>query len=1322
MKQFTLLFLFLFSLLLSIHASYFKSYQVEDGLSHNCVWAVMQDSRGFMWFGTNDGLNRFDGKIFKIYRKQQGDPFSIGNNFIHCLKEDSYGRLLIGTKQGLYLYSKDFDNFRHIILNKDLSKDATINSIMEDTNGNIWLASLGNGLYELNPDLTVKINYLNNNKVNSLSSNDIWSITKDNNGDIWLGTVGKGLIHFDTKTKKFTNLIDDKVLKITDSTIFSLFCDLDNNIWIGTSTSGLCRYNIRSKKVAYFMRNKVLNIKSIIEYSDHELIMGSDKGLVKFDRIKGVYDLINNQSTFDNLTDKSIFSIVSDREGAFWIGTYFGGVNYLSPSINKFLYYNNSPTNSLKKNIVSSFAEDLDGKIWVGTHNNGLYLFNPKNLNFDKAKQNIGYDNIQSLLLENEKLYISLYGKGVSILNTKNDQSYIFLKGNQDAISQNNNFITFIFKTSKGNVLFCSDEGVNYIEPNSKRLKRIDQLIGKQIKDVKEDYNGSLWFATHLYGLCRMTSNGKWDSFVNNPKDSKSLVNDNVNCIYEDSKFRIWVGTEGGGLTLFNEKKNCFELVFNEESGLPSNIIYSILDDTDGNLWVATSGGLAKINSDLKTVKTFGYLEDMLKIRFNLKCALRASDNSLYFGGTNGFIMFNPKYITSNLKKPLIEISAFMLFNKEVNPLTNSSPLSISISETKKIILEHDQSTFSFEFAVLSYLSPSHNRYAYKLEGFDKDWNYTTYNRASYTNIQAGQYKFIVKGTNNDGVWSDESSIIIKVKPPFWLSSIMIVLYILLIIYILRYLFIMNNKRQNAKNEEKIFKYKTEKEKEIYESKINFFTNIAHEIRTPLSLIIAPLEIIIKSDDGDRQTKVNLKIIDKNANRLLELVNQLLDFRKIEEDMFHFNFRTQNIVKILRNVYDQYSMNAQLNNINILISIENEDVKCHIDSEAIYKIISNLISNAIKYAKSQIEIRVETINDFILLSVIDDGIGLEKIYLEKIFEPFFQVQDNNKVLSMGSGLGLSLSQSLANKQGGLISVKSEHGKGCFFTLKIPLAKDELSIHQEIPNETNNSIPKSNQFQISEIGLRILLVEDNNELRTFLSNNLFENYAVFEAENGLKALKIVENENIDIIVSDIIMPEMNGIELCNILKTDIAYSHIPIILLSAKTDTITKIEGLKMGAEAYLEKPFSVEQLKAQISSIIDNRNNIRNNFIQSPLQYFKQNTENNVNAEFIERLNGIILENMSDEKFSIENLSETFFMSRSNFHKKIKHITGKTPNDYIKFIILNQSVQMLLTGKYKINEVCYLVGFNTPSYFSKCFYEQFGKLPKDYIQTISGSD
>lgn len=1300
----------------NVNASYFRSYQVEDGLSHNSVWAVMQDSRGFMWFGTNDGLNKFDGEKFKIFRKVQGDPFSLGNNFIHCLKEDSQGRFLIGTKQGLYVYNNDNENFTHVVLNNDKNKDVSINAIMEDPDGNIWLACHGFGLYKLNPNLSIQKHYLSNNSTNSLSTNFIWSITKDYDGDIWLGTAGKGLICFNPKTGRFTNYINENHLKINDPTVFSLFCDIDNNIWIGTASHGLCRYNVRSKKVSYFMTNGVFNIKSIIEYSDHELIMGSDKGLIKFDRYLETFDLINNKSSFDNLTDNSIFSIARDREGAFWISTYFGGVNYYSPAINKFSYFPSSPKNSSKKNIISSFAEDNNGKIWVGNYNDGILLFNPKKMNFETTNYNDKYSNIQSLLYDNGKLYLSLYGKGINILNTNNGSNTNLAVNNIELISHGNNTITSIHKTSKGTIYFCSEVGVSYIEPNSKTLQVVSKLDGKPVKDIKEDYNGSIWFATHANGLYQLTVDGKWIAYVNNPNDSTSLVNNNVNCVYQDSKFRIWVGTEGGGLTLFNKKKNCFELVLDEESGLPSNIIYSILDDADGNLWVTTGRGLVEISSDLKVIKTFGFIDDLLKIRFNLKCALRSSENRLYFGGTNGFVTFDPKQIAVNIKKPLLEITSFKIFNKEITPETESSPLTKSIGKTKEVTLKYDQATFSFDFAALSYISPAHNRYAYKLEGFDKEWNYSTENKAYYMNIPPGKYSFLVKGSNNDGIWSDVVNISIKIKPFFLFSNLMIFLYIILLIALGIYSFRRYNRRIEALNQEKLYKYETVKEKEMYESKISFFTNIAHEIRTPLSLIIAPLENIIHSEDGNQQTKSNLDIIIKNANRLLDLVNQLLDFRKIEGNMFQYNFRTQNIVKIITDVYNQYSQNEKFNDLSVTLDIKQEIIKCNVDSEAIYKITSNLISNAIKYAKSKVEISVEIIDDHSLLSVIDDGVGLDEIYLEKIFEPFFQVQDNKNVLSTGSGLGLSLSQSLAIKHGGLISVKSEPGKGCIFTLKIPLVNQESPIMEN--NLEEEITPTVNQLIDSELDLKVLLVEDNKELRTFICNNLNEIYTVFEAENGLIALEVVEKENIDIIISDILMPEMDGLEFCNTLKGNAAYSHIPVVLLSAKTDTTTKIEGLKKGAEAYLEKPFSVEQLKAQISSLIENRNNIRKSFIQSPLQYFKQNIDNNVNAEFVEKLNNLILENMSDEKFTIESLSEIFFMSRSNFHKKIKGVTGMTPNDYIKLIRLNKSAQLLSSGKYKINEVCYLVGFNTPSYFAKCFHEQFGKLPKDFMQSM----
>ncbi|MCD7971552.1 MAG: response regulator [Candidatus Azobacteroides sp.] len=1311
MKRLTFTLVFLIIFLSFTHASYFRSYQVEDGLSHNSVWAVMQDSKGFLWFGTNDGLNRFDGKAFRIFKEDQEDSLSIGNNFIHCLKEDSQRRFLVGTKEGLYLYHADFENFTHIDLLNSPDKKASINAIMEDPDGNIWVACNGQGLIILNPDLSIKKHYIHHKeKEHSLPTNYIWCVEKDYNGGIWLGTAGEGLVFFDPKSEHFTRMKEDHRIRITDPTIFSIYCDIDHNIWIGTLSEGLYKYNYRSGNVSNYMQQTAFSIKSIIEFSDRELIMGSDKGLIKFERSLETYELINEEASFDNLTDKSIFSITRDKEGAFWIGTYFGGVNYYSPSINKFFYYGTSH-NETTRDIVSSFVEDTNGNIWVSTHNHGLSAFNSRNKKLNIPRYDIGYHDIQALLLDGENLYISLYGKGISILNTRTGN---IAKLPDSAFSTMT--FTSIYKTSGNKIIFGSEEGAFVLNKETNKLERMERLAGIPIKGMAEDYNGALWFAAHKYGLIRLNSDNRWESFTNHPDDPESLRVNNVNCVFQDAKFRIWVGTEGGGLSLFNQKKNGFDVILNEKSGLPSNIIYAILDDTDGNIWVTTGGGLVKINPDTKEIKTFGYIDDFQKIRYNLRCALRASDNRLYFGGTNGFIAFNPKEITDNAEKPEIIITGFQIFNKEVLPEVGSTLLSKAITQTEAITLEYNQSSFSFDFVALSYLSPTHNQYAYKLEGFDTDWNYIdNNNKAYYMNIPPGEYVFRVKGSNNDGIWSEEDATIrIKIKPPFWKSPWMMVLYVLIVLLTCYYLVKRYNKRINTKNQEKLYKYQIEKEKENYESKINFFTNIAHEIRTPLSLIVAPLENILISGDGNNKTRNNLQIIKHNSNRLLELVNQLLDFRKIEDDMFHFNFRQQDIIHIVQDVYNQYCQQA--NEINMVLNVSREPILCIIDSEAIYKIVSNLVSNAAKYAKKEIEINVSTREESLLISVKDDGIGLDKMYQEKIFEPFFQVQDNGNYLRTGSGLGLSLSQSLAVKHGGKISVESTYGSGAVFTLTIPLVihPSQETVTQDLRTEEKEEIPS--YLPVSDSGLKVLIVEDNNELRLFIVDCLKETYAICEAGNGKEALEIIERENIDVIVSDIIMPEMDGLELAKQIKTNPAYSHIPLILLSAKTDTPTKIEGLNKGADVYLEKPFSIEQLKAQINSIIENRNHIRNNFIQSPLQYFKQNTENTENAEFVEKLNSIILENMSDEKFSIDNLSEQFHISRSNFHKKLKNITGMTPNDYIKLIRLNKSAQMLSTGRYKINEVCYLVGFNTPSYFSKCFYEQFGKLPKDFIQ------
>lgn len=1318
MKRFILLLLTsVFSYTVTVYAFYFRSYQVEDGLSHNSVWAVMQDSKGFLWFGTNDGLNRFDGVSFKIFRNQDSDSLSIGNNFIHCLKEDSQQRFFVGTKKGLYLYDANLENFRRVNLNRTKENDASINALLETPEGYIWVACHGHGLYLLDADLKVKKHYTKGSGENGLSNDYIWSVVQDYVGNIWLGTVGDGLVHFDPRKEVFTKMIDDD-FDIKDPIINSLYCDIDYNLWVGTASNGLYRYNYRTGKVYNYMNREAYNIKAITEYSDHELIMGCDKGLVAFNYKNESFRMLNND--FDNMTDNAIFSISKDSEGSFWIGTYFGGVNYFSPAINQFSYYYNSPQGSLRKNIVSSFAQDENGKIWVGTYNDGLALFNSKTERFENTHVNLSYQNIQDLYFDDEKLYISFYGQGIHVLDLKS-QKIQQLSDNPNIKNIISDFVTTVFKSSKGVFFFCSEDGVSCYDHKTKNAIKIEKLYGRSIKDVVEDYTGAIWFAGHTYGLSRLNSDDTWTSFTHKAGDTTSLPNNNVNCIYQDSKLRIWIGMEGDGLVLFNAKTEQFETMFSEQNGLPSNIVYSIMDDSEGNLWVTTGGGLVKIQADLKSIEQFGYLNDIQKIRYNPKGTLRAMDDRLYFGGTNGFIAFHPKDIISNAKCPELAITGFQISSKEVYPNVKSSPLVTGVNSTHSIILERNQSTFSFDFVSLSFVSPGQNQYAYMLKGFDTDWHYTINSKAYYMNLPAGEYVFMVKGSNNDGVWSEVRSIQIKVKPFFLASMYMILLYLMIVITIIMYLFWRYDRRVKAKNQEKLYKYQTEKEKEIYQAKIDFFTNIAHEIRTPLSLITAPLESIIMSDDGNMKTKNNLDIIKTNTNRLLELINQLLDFRKVEENMFHYKFHYQDVVKIVHEVYNQYYQNARLDNLEMNFKTSSEVIKSTVDSEAIYKIISNLLSNAVKYAHSKIDVNIEVEDDQILISVKNDGVALDNKYFNRIFEPFFQVQEHENNVKMGSGLGLSLSKSLAEKHNGSININSKEKEGCMFVLRIPITgqeERELVLQDTITDNSHVEVELI-RSSLYENRFKIIVVEDNHDLRDFLVNSLSEDYIVFEAKNGFEALAVLEQENIDVIISDIMMPEMDGLELCNQVKTNIAYSHISFILLSAKTDTPTKIKGLNRGADVYLEKPFSLEQLKAQINSIIENRNNIRNNFIKSPLQYFKKSTnENPENAAFIEKLNVYILENMLDEKFSIDNLSELFYMSRSNFHKKIKNITGITPNDYIKLIRLNQSVQLLASGKYKINEVCYMVGFNTPSYFSKCFYEQFGKLPKEFIETI----
>ena len=687
----------------------------------------------------------------------------------------------------------------------------------------------------------------------------------------------------------------------------------------------------------------------------------------------------------------------------------------------------------------------------------------------------------------------------------------------------------------------------------------------------------------------------------------------------------------------------------------------------------------------------------------------------IYFGGTNGFTVFNPREFNDiSTVEPIIAITGFHVFNKEIE--SGSKILKHNINYTNSIELKHNESTFSFDFAALSYLSPENNQFEFILDGFEKEWKKTnTIQKAYYMNIPPGKYVFRIRACNSYQIWNQgERSISIRIKPPFWFSNLMLIIYFFTIITIGWYIIYKNNRRLEKNNLLKLEKYKTIKELETYESKINFFTNIAHEIRTPLSLIIAPLEKILKTCNISSETRLFLGIIEQNTNRLLELVNQLLDYRKMEEGELYLDIRHQDIIPVVRKAYNLYVHNAELKNVSMTFNTTHDSIMCTFDAEAICKILSNLISNAVKYAQSRISLTVYLKNNQLHLEIEDDGIGIDNKLIDKIFEPFFQIENEVNKTKAGSGLGLAFAQSLAVKHDGLIRVFSK-GSRTIFTLILPLSDADSSCI-ESQNKSNEETENLNFIDSNDTNKpKILIVEDNIELRTFLCQNLNANFISKEAENGEFAIRLLEKESFDVIISDIMMPKMDGIEFCRYVKSNPIYSHLPFIILSAKAEISSKVQGLEIGADVYIEKPFSIDFLSAQIASIIENRNRIREKFINTPLVYLKQSQTEGIESVFIQKLNEAIIENIANKDFNIDSLAKIFLMSRSNFHKKIKTITGMTPNDYINLIRLNKAALILSSKKYKINEVCYMVGFNTPSYFTKCFYDKFGKLPKDYI-------
>ena len=929
----------------------------------------------------------------------------------------------------------------------------------------------------------------------------------------------------------------------------------------------------------------------------------------------------------------------------------------------------------------------------------------------------IAYHNIHGLLVTGDSLWIGTFMHGLDIMNIKTGKIIRHYNAGPGLRDLKNNFIVTIFQTHSGDILIGTQNGLFKYNRPTDDFSPVPHFES-QIQTLWEDEEGTLWACTRGNGVIycnpRLHKNG---SLLYDGNDSNSLSSNYINGIYEDGKKNLWFATDVG-LCKFQKDKNKFTR-YTTKNGLPDNLIFRILEDENNNLFVSTSKGLVCFNPQNGQIRTYTQSNGLLSDQFNYNSAFRDVDGRMFFGSGKGLISFKPGEFIKNTGIPPVYITGLEVNNREVLANMKNSPLHESIIYAKTISLPYDQSTLSIDFAALSYSVPEMNEYAYKMEGLDKEWTFLKSNRKLYyTKLAPGNYTFRVKGSNSSGVWNNnEARIDIRIYPPWWGSIWAYFLYACILSGI-AFLLIKNYlNRVVEKNRRRFELLDMEKEREIYHSKIEFFTHIAHEIRTPLTLIKMPLEKLIRKKNSNAEIAYNLKTMEKNTNRLIDLTNQLLDFRNTEMDKFSLNFVKTDISILLEETYNSFQLAAEEKDIIFKLELPGIALQAYVDPEALKKILSNLFNNAIKYAESKIITRLKNFNsDDRVFSIIiqNDGYIIPYDLKEKIFEPFYRIKETDT--QPGYGIGLSLSRSLAELHKGVLDLsKPENGMNVF-VLTLPIHQErEFILHNDETDSVVEVLAGPEDDKNNALKPEILLVEDNKEILDFICREVSVDYLVRKASNGKEALEILKNGTIQLVISDIMMPVTDGLELCKRIKTNLDYSHIPVILLTAKNSLHAKIEGLEMGADAYIEKPFDFEHLNAQISNLILNRNKIKEYFASSPLTHIKTIGYTRADKNFLEKLKNVIDENLTNIDIDVERLAKIMNMSRPTFYRKIKALSNLTPHELIHITRLKKAAELLSEGNYKVYEVASMIGYSLQTNFARDFHKQFGMTPSDYI-------
>lgn len=1291
---------------------YFQHHKVEQGLSNNTVLSSLQDSDGFLWFGTKDGLNRFDGYNFKTYLNDPENPNSLGNNYIQSLYEFQ-GVIWVGTDNGLYKFDKEHDRFT--IFNQAITN--RIIDITNDNHNNLWFIS-ENTVYKYNVE---------NKKIETINSIDpeLNSITETPSGEIWIANNSK-IYHYSKDSFSFEPVtLDSKNFLFIITTIYAFN---DNKILIGTQNQGVFSYNIKNKTLQKLpiSSNKNLYVRVFSQDKDKNLLIGTESGMFIYNfKTKKSIHLKKDNSDIYAISDNAIYSITIDKINGIWLGTYFGGVNHYQKEHSQFKkYYSTNKDKSLNSSVIREIHKGSKDLLWIGTEDGGVYKFSPNNDTFTQYKPNkksetISYYNIHGLLPKKGNIWIGTFEHGIDVMNEDTGKIIKHYSTATNNSKLKSNFIFSFYNTSNDSLIALTTKGIYTYNPvldDFSSFKNFNQELFYTC--FLEDSEGGFWAGSYREGLFYYNPKTKRKKvYRNDTTKSNHISSNSINSIFMDTAHNIWVTTENGLNVL---KKGAKEFkVLNTKNGLPSNVSYSILQDFKNNLWISTSKGLVNfdVNKD-SIIQIYTTDHGLLSDQFNYSSAYKDNNGDLYFGNLNGMIRFNPKDFKKYDYKTPVFLTNIQVNNQDVRIQKINKK---TIPYLDHIELTHQQSSLTFEFASLNYNNPKTTKYWYKFKGLNNDWiDLGANNKISFSKLNPGNYVFKVKSLNTNGIWDETKPLSIKIYPPYWASTTAYLFYFLVFASFLYFILMRNINAEKKKNLRNLAQLNIQKEKDIYQAKIEFFTNVAHEIKTPLTLIKIPLDKLLKNKTlGSKEIAQNLSVMQKNTERLLNLVNELLDFRKTETEGLKLSFVKSNISELVRKVHLRFSDLIQEKNVTFTLNLGSSDIHAFVDEEAIRKILSNLFNNAIKYSEIRVDVNLEISGDNFELVIKNDGDLIPSNLNNKIFEPFYRIsnQENN----VGTGIGLSLALALSELHKGTLTVQDSPDLMNVFKLIIPLHQEKeftMQINEGLKTIAEPK-PIKNQEVAKDVKPIVLVVEDNTELLNFVAMELNEYFTVIKAVNGVEGLKVLENTTIHLVVSDVAMPLLDGIALCQKIKTNTELSHIPVILLSAKDAINTKISGLESGADAYISKPFSMDYVIAQIFNLLSNRKHVMEYYASSPLSYLKYVAHNKTDEDFINKLDAFVFENISNHNLDVNAIADAMFMSKSTLYRKVKELSNLSPNELVNTARLKKAAELLLTGKYKIFEISEMVGFKSQSSFGRNFQKQFDMTPSEYLNKIN---